>query len=90
MKAGRSGGGRCYGYQVARGADYERGLLDIDQEQAEVIRRIFTDYATGKSPRLIAHALNREGVPGPRGGEWTPSAVYGDRRAKDGILRQEL
>ena len=90
VKAGRSGGGRCYGYQVARGADDERGLLDIDQEQAEVIRRIFTDYAAGKSPRLIAHALNRDGVPGPRGGEWTPSAVYGDRRAKDGILCQEL
>ncbi|WP_407059711.1 recombinase family protein [Brevundimonas bacteroides] len=90
VKAGRSGGGRCYGYRVARGADDERGLLDIDQEQAEVIRRIFTDYAAGKSPRLIAHALNREGVPGPRGGEWTPSAVYGDRRAKDGILCQEL
>lgn len=90
VKAGRSGGGRCYGYQVARGANDERGLLDIDAEQAEVIRRIFTDYAAGKSPRLIAHALNREGVPGPRGGEWTPSAVYGDRRAKDGILCQEL
>lgn len=50
VKAGRSGGGRCYGYQVARGADDERGLLDIDEEQAEVIRRIFTDYPAGKSP----------------------------------------
>ena len=90
VKAGRSGGGRCYGYQVARGAGDEKGLLDIDDDQASVIRRIFADYAAGKSPRLIAHALNREGVPGPRGGQWTPSAVYGDRRARDGILCQEL
>jgi site-specific DNA recombinase len=90
VKAGRSGGGLCYGYEVARGTDDERGLLTIDPHQAEVIRRIFRDYAAGKSPRLIAHALNAEGEPGPRGGEWTPSAIYGDRRSRDGILCQEL
>jgi site-specific DNA recombinase len=90
VKAGRSGGGRCYGYEVARGQDDERGLLTIDPHQAEVVRRIFRDYAGGKSPRLIAHALNAEGEPGPRGGEWTPSAIYGDRRSRDGILCQEL
>ncbi|QIF82443.1 recombinase family protein [Brevundimonas sp. 'scallop'] len=90
VKAGRSGGGKCYGYKVARGQDDERGLLTIDPHQANVIRRIFRDYATGKSPRLIAHALNAEGEPGPRGGEWTPTAIYGDRRSRDGILCQEL
>ena len=38
----------------------------------------------------MAHQLNAEGEPGPRGGEWTPSTINGDRRAQDGILHQEL
>jgi site-specific DNA recombinase len=85
VNAGFSGGGRCYGYQVVG-----KGVLEIDGDQANSIRRIFRDYANGISPRAIAHALNAEGVPGPRGGEWTPSAIHGDRRAQDGILHQEL
>ncbi|PWQ83394.1 resolvase, partial [Stenotrophomonas maltophilia] len=85
-KAGRSGGGKCYGYNVTRSQHDERGLLTIEPQQAEVIRRIFRDYASGKSPRQIAHTLNSQGVPGPRGGEWTPTAIYGDRRSRDGIL----
>lgn len=90
VKAGHSGGGKCYGYKVAHGQHDERGLLTIDPHQADVIRRIFRDYASGKPPRLIAYALNSEGEPGPRGGEWTPTAIYGDRRSRDGILCQKL
>ncbi|WP_396595782.1 recombinase family protein [Brevundimonas sp. R86498] len=87
VKEGFSGGGRCYGYNLVEG---QTGVFEIDRDQAGVINRIFRDYAAGKSPRTIAHALNSEGVPGPRGGDWTPSAIYGDRRARDGILCQEL
>ena len=88
VKSGRSGGGRCYGYEIVDGA--ERGLLRIGEDQAEVVRRIFKGYAGGASPKALTHALNAEGVPGPRGGTWSPSAIYGDRRAKNGILCQEL
>jgi site-specific DNA recombinase len=91
VRQGFSAGGRCYGYRVVRGPDGGgTGLLEIDPAEADVVRRIFADYAAGRSPRLIAHTLNAEGVPGPRGGTWTPSAVSGDRRAGDGILCQEL
>lgn len=90
VKAGRSRGGKCYGYNIARGQHDERGLLTVEPDQAEAIRRIFRDYASGKSPRPIAYALNSEGVPGPRGGEWAPTTIYGDRRSRDGILCQEL
>jgi site-specific DNA recombinase len=83
VKAGRSGGGHCYGYDIVPGED--RGGLTINAEQAEVIRRVYRDYAAGNSPKTIAHALNREGVPGPRGGTWSPSTVAGD-----GILCQAL
>ena len=85
VKAGFSGGGRCYGYRVA-----DKGVLIIDETEALIVVRIATSYAAGESPRAIAHALNREGVAGPRGGEWTASTIHGDRRAQDGILHQEL
>ena len=88
VKSGHSGGGRCYGYDIAPGE--ERGILLINEDQAEVIRRIYRDYADGASPKTIAHALNREGVEGPRGGTWSPTTISGDRNAKDGILCQEL
>jgi site-specific DNA recombinase len=85
VKAGYSGGGRCYGYDIV-----ERGILRINEAEASVVRRIFKDYARGISPKTIAHALNCEGVSGPRGGTWSPTTIYGDRRAQDGILQQEL
>jgi DNA invertase Pin-like site-specific DNA recombinase len=40
------------------------GELEIVEEQAKVIRRIFADYARSLSPRAIARALNAEGVAG--------------------------
>ena len=85
VKSGYSGGGRCYGYDIA-----DRGVLIINRDQADVVRAIFRHYAEGTSPRSIARFLNAAGLPGPRGGTWSPSAILGDRRAQDGILCQEL
>lgn len=85
VKDGFSGGGRCYGYDLAA-----KGELTINPHQAGVIREIFERYAAGESPRAIAHTLNAAREPGPRGGKWTPSTIHGDRRAQDGILHQEL
>ena len=74
VEDGKSGGGNSYGYRVVRktGADGEpeRSEREIDPTEAAVIKRIFTDYAAGKSPTTIAHELNAEGVPGPRGKGW--------------------
>ncbi len=85
VRAGSSGGGRCYGYDLR-----ERGLYTINAAQAAVVRRIFEAYDAGSSPRAIAAALNAEGVPGPRGGTWTAASINGDRRVGDGILHQAL
>ncbi|WP_207103151.1 recombinase family protein [Paracoccus shandongensis] len=77
VEAGGSGGGRAYGY--AGGTNI--GDLEIVPEEAEVIRRIFRDYADGLSPVRIAAALNAEGIPAPRAragsGHWnrTPSTA---------------
>lgn len=71
VKDGKSAGGLSFGYRIP--ADPITGLrrigeLVIDEDQAAIIRRIFREFADGTSPRAIAHQLNEEGVPAPRGG----------------------
>jgi len=71
VRQGRSGGGVSYGYRIVRGpidrhGEFERGLREIDPTQAEVVRRIFRDYAAGLSAIRIAHQLNKESIPSPR------------------------
>ncbi|WP_430826495.1 recombinase family protein [Brevundimonas diminuta] len=86
VKAGFSGGGRCYGYDIV-----SKGELHPNARQVDILHQIFNDFGrNGMSARAIAHKLNAAGEPGPRGDEWTPSTIHGDRRAQDGILHQEL
>jgi hypothetical protein len=42
------------------------------------------------SPDAIVKTLNREGVPGPFGGTWSPSTIHGNARRGAGILNNEL
>src|SRR5262249_44288735 len=71
---GFSAGGLSYGYLVVRelddSGDYIRGKRSIKEDQAAVVRRIFTEYAAGKSPRRIATELNADRIPSPRGRQW--------------------
>ena len=82
---GASAGGLPYGYLVA-----STGQRAIREDQACVVRRIYADYLAGQSARKIAIALNREGVPAPRSGEWAVSAIYGDLKRGIGILANPL
>ena len=83
---GRGRAGRaaacCYGYDVVREPDArrraERGKRRINPAEAAIVRRIFREYAAGAVARRIAHRLNREGVPGPRGGAWGPPTIAGN------------
>ena len=94
VRKGKSGGGICFGYGVLAkpGSDdgEGRGHRHVIEDEAIIIRRIFKDYDAGKSPKSIAHALNRERVPGPKGGQWSPSTIYGNWRRGTGILNNEL
>ena len=94
VEDGKSGGGNSYGYKVVRkpGANGapERGEREIEPTEAMIVRRIFADYAAGKSPRQIAHELNAEGVPGPRGKGWGPSTLFGNVKRGNGVLNNEL
>ncbi len=94
VEAGRSGGGNSYGYDVVAVAPgdqtAERGQRRINAAEATIVRRIFTDFADGRSPRGIAFALNAEGVAGPTGRSWGPSTINGNAARGTGILNNEL
>ena len=94
VRSGRSGGGLSYGYRILRGLRPDgtpiTGELEIDEAQAAILRRIFAAYASGQSPRSIAKALNAEGVPGPRDGQWTASLLLGSVARETGLLRNRL
>lgn len=94
VSQGRSANSICYGYRQAnrlndRG-ELTRGLREIDPDQANIIRRIFSEYAAGHSPRAIAGRLNDAGIPPPRGEYWHTTSINGDTQHKRGILRNEL
>lgn len=76
INEGRHQGGRApYGYTVVDGGPhpnprkaaegYRLRVLAIDEPAAEVVRRIFAEYLSGKGDRAIANGLNRDGIPCP-------------------------
>ncbi len=92
--SGKSAGGKAYGYKYITKFDESgtpiRGDRNIHPQEADVVRRIFTDYSNGISPKQIAEALNNEGTPGPSGRGWGASTLHGNRERGTGILNNEL
>lgn len=91
---GRIAAGLAYGYRVANeilpDGSLRRGLRMIDEDKAEIVRRIFREVAGGRSAREVAFGLNVEGIAGPRGGQWTTSSILGDRKRGNGLLKNAL
>jgi hypothetical protein len=93
VELGKSGGGLCFGYRVTRATHdgvAATGHREIVLAEAEVIRRIFRDYAAGLSPKAIARRLNAERCSGPGGSPWNPSTIHGNPARGTGILNNEL
>src|SRR5882724_1907495 len=94
VEQGRSGGGLCYGYDLVREVDAQGQLTaggrKISDAEAAIVRRIFKEYAVGRSPRQIAFQLNAERIPGPHGGTWGQSTINGNAARGTGILNNEL
>ncbi|MDW6022212.1 recombinase family protein [Mesorhizobium sp. BAC0120] len=90
---GYAAGGLSYGYRVVKKLDESgepiRGLREIDEDQAEVVRRIFREFASGQSARAIAAGLNRDGVPSPFGAAWAASTINGNLKRRSGFLYNE-
>ncbi|SHG78351.1 Site-specific DNA recombinase [Kaistia soli DSM 19436] len=87
VRSGRHAGGRAYGYHAVPG---EPGRLEIVPDEAIIVRRIFTLYLEGHSPRQIASILNQQGVPPPRGNYWAASTINGNRQRGHGIILNPL
>jgi len=59
--AGKSTGGRCFGYG--------------SPAEADTVRRLFRERAAGMELRVLVSRLNAEGVAAPRGPRWSYNAV---------------
>ncbi|WP_421708582.1 recombinase family protein [Algihabitans sp.] len=94
VEQGKSGGGLCYGYDVVKDLDGAgapiRGGRSINAAEAEIVRRVFRDFAAGVSPRAIAQHLNAEGIPGPAGKLWIDTTLRGHARRGTGLINNEL
>ena len=94
VEDGKSGGGLCYGYKVIQQIDGRgqpvRGDREINPAEAEVVRRVFRDFAAGVGPRTIARMLNDEGVPGPNGKPWGDITIRGHVKRGTGLVNNEL
>ncbi|MFB9222716.1 recombinase family protein [Paracoccus cavernae] len=88
VSQGLSAGGRAFGY---RPHPSEKGRLIIQDDEAEIIRRIFREFSEGRSPIDIAINLTRDGCPMPRSAKaWQSSTIYGWAERRSGILRNDL
>ncbi|MEQ8399975.1 MAG: recombinase family protein [Roseitalea porphyridii] len=94
VEEGKSGGGLCFGYKVVKEFDAKgdpiRGDREIDEAEANVIRRVFREFAAGIGPRTIARTLNEEGVPGPNGKLWNDTTIRGHVKRGTGLINNEL
>ena len=94
VEQGRIPGGKSYGYNLVHSlkedGQVERGQRTINQEEANIVRRIFSEYVVGNSPRKIAASLNADQIPSPRGGQWNASTINGNQKRRNGILNNEL
>jgi site-specific DNA recombinase len=91
-RAGKIPGGLAYGYEVVPPSTNEdgAGTRQIIPAEAEIVRRIFREYAAGKAPRAIVADLNREGIPGPGGRPWGDTTIRGQIDRGTGILNNTL
>ena len=94
VRNGKSAGGKSFGYDIVRDplpdGTFTTGDLVINEVEADITRRIFSDYAAGQSARRIATALNEEGIPAPRATTWSFSTISGNWKRGTGILNNEL
>lgn len=71
-KEGKNPGGPVpIGYRLSG----EKGILEVDPEKAEIVKRIFRRYLEEVGTYRIAEELNRDGIPSPTGLKWNTSTL---------------
>ena len=94
VRNGAVPGGRMYGYDVVRRIRHDgsvtTGKRRINQAEADVVLRIFTEAAVGKPVRKITADLNRDGIPSVQGKHWAANTLVGTRSREAGLLRRPI
>jgi site-specific DNA recombinase len=94
IDAGKSAGGRSFGYDLVGGVDADgkpiTGELTINPGEAAVVEEILRRFASGEGPRAIARDLNRRRVPGPGGRLWGDTTIRGHAKKGTGLINNEL
>ena len=57
------------------GYRYRNGRLEIEPDEAEIVKRIFEDYLSGLGMTAIAKRLNTDGIPTRYGNTWGKSSI---------------
>ena len=84
VEQGYVAGGRTYGYTNIRKTESDGRaytIAEINEEQAEIVRRIFQEYVLGRGVKAIAKGLNADHIPSPSAGKrgtgsWSPGCIY--------------
>tara|TARA_R110000782_G_scaffold102483_5_gene189535 strand:+ start:34857 stop:36413 length:1557 start_codon:yes stop_codon:yes gene_type:complete len=71
----KNSGPTPFGYRNPPPGHPDRGQLQIVEDEAVIVRRVFAMAADGDAVRAIAARLNAEGVPSPRGKHWGKSSI---------------
>jgi site-specific DNA recombinase len=87
LRAGMRAGGLPYGYRPIAGRPGEHVIYE---PEAEIVRRIFREYAAGGTPRTIAYGLNKDAIPPVRGRAWNASTLNGSQKRGTGLLANEI
>lgn len=75
VKEGRYPGGQtAYGYRAVGGK--KASSLEIEEDEAEIVKLIFSTYLSGKGAQFIATMLNDMGLLTRRGLRWQQKAIY--------------
>jgi DNA invertase Pin-like site-specific DNA recombinase len=86
------GGNTPYGYRIVKlnkeGLP-ERGLREIVPEEAEVVKKVYKRFLSGKSRADICRELNGNKVPTRSGGKWTSNSLCSWDPPR-GILRNPI
>lgn len=69
------GGQVPYGYRKAWSGIYP--TLEIDDQEAEIVRFIYQKYCNNETAYSIARQLNQMGVPSKKGGAWRQETLRG-------------
>lgn len=94
VSEGRMSGSIPYGYRKVHKLDAKgepiNGLREIDPKKGAIVVRIHNEFDAGRTTFEICATLNAEGVPGPKGKDWRPGALLGNRHGGLGILRNPI